>query len=203
MFDLHIHAQEDNWRLFNIRAKDPRFKDYKEKILKRDDHKCQFCGFVAKSFMEVVNLDHNYHNNKSTNLVTSCPMCRHSMFLEMTGHTTYGGGLMIYLPEMSQNDVIGLTHTAFCAKQSTDTYQSICDNLFSTLKLRAKHVEKYYGKGYSKPSLLGQLMIDTPTKNRNQLHAEIKKNIRYLPDPLLYKDQILVWSKETDTEDKS
>lgn len=138
MFDLHIHAQEDNWRLFNIRAKDPRFSEIKKSIFARDKHKCQFCGFTAKSHMEVVNIDHNYSNNKTTNLVTSCPMCYHSLFLEMTGKSSFGGGLMIYLPEISQNDLNGLTHIAFCAEQSTEIYKKISDNIFSTLKLRAK-----------------------------------------------------------------
>lgn len=201
MFDLHIHAQEDNWRLFNIRAKDPRFANIKKSILARDKHKCQFCGFVAKSHMEVVNLDHNYRNNKSTNLVTSCPLCRHAMFLEMTGKTTFGGGVMIYLPEISQNDLIGLTHTAFCAKQTTETYQNISDNIFSTLKLRAKYVEKNLGKGLSKPDLLGKLMIDTPVKDHKKLMSALKKSIRFLPDPMMYKDQIIDWSEETDIED--
>lgn len=201
MFDLHIHAQEDNWRLFNIRAKDPRFAKIKQSIFARDKHKCQFCGFTAKSHMEVVNLDHNYGNNKTTNLVTACPLCYHSLFLEMTGKTSFGGGLMIYLPEISQNDLIGLTHIAFCAKQTTETYQSISDNIFSTLKLRAKYVEKNIGKGFSKPDLLGKLMIDTPVKDQKKLKSALKKSIRFLPDPLLYKDQIVAWSEETEIED--
>ena len=201
MFNLQIHAQEDNWRLFNLRAKDPNFTKYKTSILERDNHKCQFCGFTAQSHMEVVNLDHNYGNNKTTNLVTACPLCVNTLFLEMTGKTSFGGGLMIYLPEISQNDLIGMTHIAFCAKQSTETYQAISENLFSTLKLRAKYVEKHIGKGFSKPDLLGKLMIDTPVKDQKKLKSALKKSIRFLPDPLMYKDQIIAWSEELNTEE--
>lgn len=201
MFNLQIHAQEDNWRLFNLRAKDPNFTKYKTSILERDNHKCQFCGFTAQSHMEVVNLDHNYGNNKTTNLVTACPLCVNTLFLEMTGKTSFGGGLMIYLPEISQNDLIGMTHIAFCAKQTTETYQAISENLFSTLKLRAKYVEKHIGKGFSKPDLLGKLMIDTPVKDQKKLKSALKKSIRFLPDPLMYKDQIIAWSEELNTEE--
>lgn len=201
MFNLEIHAQEDNWRLFNLRSKDPNFTKYKTSILNRDNNKCQYCGFTAQSHMEIVNLDHNYGNNKTTNLVTACPLCVNTLFLEMTGKTSFGGGLMIYLPEISQNDLIGMTHIAFCAKQTTENYQAISENLFSTLKLRAKYVEKHIGKGFSKPDLLGKLMIDTPVKDQKKLKSALKKSIRFLPDPLMYKDQIIAWSEELNTEE--
>lgn len=201
MFKLHIHAQADNWQKFNRRNNDPRFKPFKEKIFKRDKDQCQFCGFHANVHMSVVNLDHNYQNNKTTNMVTACPMCVDTLFLEMCGRLSSGGGTIIFLPEISQTDLIGMTHVAFCAKHTSESYQSLSDGLLSTFKLRAKSVEKVFGKGLSQPHLLGQLMIDTPLQDQQKFFKTIHQNLRFLPDPNRYQKQLDDWRKMEETED--
>ena len=51
-------------------------KKLHEEILERDQNICQYCGFSAKKYQTVNHIDGDIMNNKKSNLVTVCPMCR-------------------------------------------------------------------------------------------------------------------------------
>ncbi len=104
-FSLKLLAVAGAWRLFAARKADTAFANFSEKILERDRYTCQFCGFQAKQFQEVVNLDHNYRNNKAANMATACCFCAQCFFIEAVGQSEYGGGTLIYLPEVKQVDL--------------------------------------------------------------------------------------------------
>ena len=61
---LKLMASPGSWRLYSARKVDRRFKDFEKKIFQRDRYTCQFCGFQARLYQEIVNLDNNYNNNK-------------------------------------------------------------------------------------------------------------------------------------------
>ena len=65
--------------------------------------------------MEVINKDENYKNNTLDNMVTACPLCAQYSFLEHVGQGEFGGGTLIYLPEVSAESLNGLCHVLFCA----------------------------------------------------------------------------------------
>ena len=142
--------------MFAIRKADPAFLDFGKKILERDEYTCQFCGFQAKQYQEIVNLDNNYLNNKTTNLVTACCFCTQGFFLEAVGKNEYGGGALIYLPEISQNELNSFCHVLFCAIANATNYRTDAQNVYRTLKLRAKIVEQELGEGLQNPTLLGR-----------------------------------------------
>ena len=102
LYNLQLSAMPDAWRLFLIRKNDDAFFEFSKKILTRDEYTCQFCGFQASEYQEIVNLDQNYRNNSMTNMVTACCFCAQCFFLEAVGKDDYGGGVLIFLPEMSQ-----------------------------------------------------------------------------------------------------
>ena len=64
---LKLKASPGSWRLFSARKSDPRFRLYETKVLQRDGYRCQFCGFQAQEYQDVINLDSDYHNNKIDN----------------------------------------------------------------------------------------------------------------------------------------
>src|SRR3990167_8472191 len=98
--ELTLIATPDAWRLYSARKMDERFKTFEQRVLQRDNYTCRFCGFQAKLFQDVVNLDGNYANNKPDNLVTACCFCSQCFFMESVGVGGYGGGTLIYLPEL-------------------------------------------------------------------------------------------------------
>lgn len=183
----------ENWRLFTSRKADPAFLEFSEQIFARDNDTCQFCGFQAPKYQEIINLDQNYRNNKAANLATACLFCAQCFFLESVGKSDTSGGTVIYLPELTQAEVNGLCHAIFSAifnEVNTDDAQSV----YRTLKLRSKIVEKNLGEGMSNPATLGQLFIDTNIKEQPEVLESFVKDLRLLPSRDKFSKQIREWA---------
>ena len=56
------------------RIESPEYEKARSIILQRDKHQCVNCDNT--DYLQVVHIDKNHENNKSTNLVTLCPKCR-------------------------------------------------------------------------------------------------------------------------------
>jgi intracellular multiplication protein IcmJ len=95
VYPIKLNANPGGWRIYTARKSDPAFANFSKKILRRDNYTCQYCGFQAREYQEIVNLDQNYHNNKISNLVTACCFCTQCFFLESVGVSGYGGGTLI------------------------------------------------------------------------------------------------------------
>ena len=89
---LKLQVNLGAWRLYALRRTDSAFYPFRDKIMHRDNYTCQFCGFQAREYQDVINLDNNYKKNKSSNLSTACCFCAQCFFLESVGVGEYGGG---------------------------------------------------------------------------------------------------------------
>ncbi len=192
-FDLKLRASPSSWRLYSARQADPKFKTFEERVFQRDRYTCQFCGFQAKLFQEVVNLDGNYSNNKLENLVTSCCFCSQCFFIESVGVGGYGGGTLIYLPELSQPEVNSLCHVLFCAITNDTGYKSSAQTIYLSFKVRSQVVEDKFGEGTSDPAILGHLLIDSGSIPEERL-TKLLNNIRLLPSRAKFRKQIEGWA---------
>ena len=194
--NLECKFGQNQWTTYQKRERLPQFQVFAEKVKKRDFNTCRFCGFTAEEGMHVVNLDHNYSNNIASNLVTSCPLCSQCLFIEQIGCGDNNGGVLIYMPEISQADLNGLTHALFCAIANGTMHESSAQSIYNNLRLRAKTVESVYGEGRSEPKVFGKMVINTPTSNADALHKEILKDLRVLANISSFSDQIKTWSKQ-------
>ncbi|WP_058533125.1 type IVB secretion system protein IcmJDotN [Legionella saoudiensis] len=190
---LKLLATPGSWRLYSARKVDERFKSYEQKVLQRDRYTCQFCGFQARLFQEVVNLDNNYSNNKLANLVTACCFCAQCFFIESVGVGGYGGGTLIYLPELTQTELNSLCHVLFCAITNDTGYKSSAQNIYRGFKFRSQLVEEKFGEGTSDPAIFGQLMIDAGV-NDEERRSQLFKNILLLPSRAKFRKQIEKWA---------
>ncbi|CAM4504830.1 MAG: hypothetical protein LEGION0403_FIIPPAGN_01916 [Legionella sp.] len=190
---LKLMATPGSWRLYSARKVDERFKSYEQKVLQRDRYTCQFCGFQARLFQEVVNLDNNYSNNKLPNLVTACCFCAQCFFIESVGVGGYGGGTLIYLPELTQTELNSLCHVLFCAITNDTGYKSSAQNIYRGFKFRSQQVEEKFGEGTSDPAIFGQLMIDAGV-NDEERRSQLFKNILLLPSRAKFRKQIEKWA---------
>ena len=190
---LKLMATPGSWRLYSARKVDERFKSFEQKIFQRDNYTCQFCGFQARLFQEVVNLDNNYTNNKLTNLVTSCCFCAQCFFVESVGVGGYGGGTLIYLPELTQAELSSLCHVLFCAITNDTGYKSSAQNIYRGFKFRSQLIEEKFGEGTSDPAIFGQLMIDAGV-NDEERRAQLFKNVLLLPSRAKFRKQIEKWA---------
>ncbi|HYF97497.1 MAG TPA: type IVB secretion system protein IcmJDotN [Coxiellaceae bacterium] len=192
--ELKLTASADNWRLFMLRKTDPAFLNIQQSILQRDHYTCQFCGFVAYQCLEVVNRDSNYSNNSSSNLCTACPYCAQCFFLESVGQGDFGGGTLIYLPEMTQAELNALCHSLFIAMALGLSYEAEMKNTYRSFKLRSQYVEKELGEGVSNPSLYGRLLVDARIENYNTVVNNFAQKLRLLPTASRFSAQIETWS---------
>ena len=190
---LKLMATPGAWRLHSARKADPRFKDFELRVLERDHYACQFCGFQASSFQEVVNLDCDYRNNKLNNMVTACCFCAQCYFLESVGIDGYGGGILIYLPELLQTELNSFCHVLFCSITNDTGYKSTAQNIYRNLKSRSKILEDKYGEGTSDPSFFGHLIIDSEDLIKNK-NIDIFSGIRLLPSRAKFRKQIEYWA---------
>lgn len=203
MYPLHLALRPGAWRIFAKRKADPAFLKFAEKIFKRDNYTCQFCGFQAQDYQEVVNVDGDYSNNKSANLVTACCFCAQCFFLESVSVGRYGGGTLVYLPEIEQTSLNSFCHVLFCAVANDTGYKNSAQSIYRTFKFRAQVVEEEFGEGCSNPSVFGELFIDVVGDN-TALMENMLKDIRLLPSRGGFKTQVDHWAatalKELATE---
>ncbi len=193
MHPLELSVKQGAWRLFAARKADPAFLAFSKKVWARDDYTCQFCGFQAKEYQEVINLDQNYLNNRLSNLVTACCFCAQCFFLEAVGKGDYGGGVLIYLPEIDQANLNSFCHVLFCAIANNTSYKASAQAIYRNLKFRAQAIEEQFGEGTSNPSVLGQLMLET-RMNDPALKDAMLRYVRLLPSLGRFKVQIEHWA---------
>jgi intracellular multiplication protein IcmJ len=190
---LKLAATPGSWRLYSARKADAAFKSYETRVLQRDKHTCQFCGFQAKIHQDVINLDGNYNNNHLSNLITACCFCSQCFFIESVGVGGYGGGTLIYLPELDQAELNSLCHVLFCAITNDTGYKNSAQNIYRSFRFRSQIVEDKFGEGTSDPAIFGQLIIDCGVSDLEK-KERLFENIRLLPSRAKFRKQIETWA---------
>lgn len=193
MYELQLAVNLSGWRIFVRRREDKPFLPVAEQAYKRDHYTCQYCGFQARQYQEIVNLDGNYSNNKLSNLITACCFCSQCLFIQSVGLDEMGGGQLVYLPEMSQADLNSFCHVLFCAMGNGTGYQDSAQAIYRGLKFRSQQIESKFGSGTSNPSVFGQLLLEFQA-NAPESAIDIFKDIRLLPSYTKFKVQLEAWA---------
>jgi intracellular multiplication protein IcmJ len=193
MQQLQLAVNLGGWRHFARRKEDKKFLPVAEKVFVRDQYICQYCGFQAKEYLDVVNLDGNYLNNKFPNMVTACCFCSQCLFLQSVGMDGMSGGQLIYLPEMSQMDLNSFCHVLFCAMGNSTGYQDSAQSIYRSFKFRGQIVENKFGSGTSNPSVFGQMIVEYQDQYPDQGN-EVLKELRLLPSNTKFRVQLEAWA---------
>ncbi|MCW5590370.1 MAG: type IVB secretion system protein IcmJDotN [Legionellales bacterium] len=194
MHQLSLAVNPINWRLHTARKADPAFQAFTKRVLERDNHTCQYCGFQARQYQEIVNIDMDYNRNVIANLATACCFCTQCFFLDAVGKSDYGGGTLIVLPEISQNDLNAFCHVLFCAMTNATAYQSSAQAIYRSFKFRAQALEEQFGAGTSRPAFFGQLLNESMQADA-KLKTAVLKNVRLLPSHAKFRKQIETWAQ--------
>ncbi len=193
MYPLTLNASPGAWRLYAKRKADKAFRAFMEKVFERDNYTCQFCGFQAREYQDVVNLDNDYHNNSLSNMATACCFCAQCLFLESVGIGDFGGGTLIYLPELTQAEIDSFCHVLFCAITNDTGYKASAQSVYRTMKFRSQVIEDKFGEGTSSPAIFGQLLIDSGIET-DEVSNAILKDVRLLPSRAKFRKQIETWA---------
>jgi intracellular multiplication protein IcmJ len=193
MHELQLAVNLSGWRIFVRRREDKAFLPVAEQVYQRDNYTCQYCGFQARQFQEIVNLDGNYANNKLSNMITACCFCSQCLFIESMALDEMGGGQLIFLSEMSQADLNSFCHVLFCAMGNGTGYQESAQAIYRSLKFRSQQIETKFGSGTSNPAVLGQLILEYRT-HKPEFAVDILKDIRVLPSYTKFRVQLEAWA---------
>lgn len=193
MHQLKLAANLSGWRVFVRRKHDKAFQPIQKRVFERDQYACQFCGFQAREYQDVVNLDGNYANNKLSNLITACCFCSQCLFIQSIGIDEMGGGQLIFLPEISQGDLNSFCHVLFCAMENNTGYQESAQSIYRSLKFRSQIIESKFGSGTSNPTVMGQLIIEYRAQAPKK-KIDIFKDVRLLPLNTKFKVQLDAWA---------
>lgn len=195
MPELKLAVSLTGWRLFIRRRSDPAFGPLAKRIYERDLYTCQYCGFQAQEFQEIVNIDGNYLNNKSSNMITACCFCTQCLFLQAVGLDEMGGGQIIYLPEMGQGDLNSFCHVLFVAMGNTTGFQDGAQTIYRSLRFRSQIVENKFGIGTSNPAVWGQLMLEYQEAHPGESLSHLMNDTRLLPSYTKFKTQLDAWAQ--------
>lgn len=194
LLPIIITAKKSNWRYFSTRKRNNKFLSIKKKVLERDHYTCRYCGFFAKEFQEVVNIDQNYKNNTFDNLATACCFCAQCFFVDAIGLDSNSGGNIIYLPEISQADLNNFCRVLYCSLDKESAYKGKLQSVYMSFKDRAKDVVNCFGPDSTEPRVFGQGLLDASLK-KDQLHHEVLRHLRLLPSKKAFAPQIDYWKK--------
>lgn len=193
MHELLLAVNLAGWRIFVRRKEDKAFLPVQKRIFERDEYTCQYCGFQAKEYQEVVNADGNYTNNKFSNMITACCFCTQCLFLQSVGVDEMGGGQLIYMPEVNQGDLNSFCHVLFCAMENNTGYQDSAQSIYRSFKFRSQVVENKFGSGTSNPSVMGQLILEHEQSQDKKM--DILKDLRLLPSQAKFRVQLEAWAQ--------
>lgn len=194
MHDLQLAVNLHGWQIFVRRREDKAFQPVATKVFERDNYTCQYCGFQAKEYQEVANIDGNYRNNKLSNLITACCFCLQCLFIESAGMDEISGGQLIYLPEMTQADLNSFCHVLFCAMGNGTGYQDTAQAIYRGFKFRSQIIENKFGPGTSHPNTLGQLILEYQVTHPEANFDYILKDLRLLPSYTKFRIQLDAWA---------
>jgi intracellular multiplication protein IcmJ len=192
---LTLQASATNFQAFLARKRHPVFQKLATEVYARDNYTCQYCGFKSQQHMEVVNRDNNYENNKRANFATACIFCAQCHFLNGLSAGYYGGGVLIFLPELSQSKLCGLSHVLLQTMEANGEYKETAQNIYQALRNRATLVETKLGEGMSQPDHFGKVLIDYQ-RNHKKTPAELLDKLRLLPLRSCFKQEIDDWLAE-------
>jgi intracellular multiplication protein IcmJ len=189
---LELAINPNGWMVFRRRRADKAFRPMRDRVFNRDRYACRFCGFTALEYQEVINLDGDYSNNKFENMATSCCLCAQALFVDQVGVGGFGGGKLIYLPEIDQEALNGLCHVLFCAMSNGSSYMDTAQNIYRNFKFRSQPIEDKYGINTSNPSFFGQMLVETGNVAQS---AKVLKNIKVLPIYTKFRRQLECWAR--------
>lgn len=175
------------------------------RVMERDDHTCFYCGFRSDKFQEVHHLNDDHDDNTENNLVTVCPLCHQSHHLNAA--SINNGATLIWLPELTQQELNHLCRVMFIAEQIKDdsggsSKNFIVDNAYSwiygdLMETRKRTLEEKFGTGSSDLGIFAQILLDIKTENPKQYRARADwiRSFKLLHKPARFYLQTQYWKE--------
>jgi len=157
------------------KGRSPPQKSIVEKVLKRDDFSCRFCGFRAKQYQRVI----PYPDAGDPPFATACTFCEQCLMLERAGIT--GAGILIWLPEIAQAELNHILRAIYVARadKKSPTMATQATRALDALTARRSEAKKRLGS--DDPLLLATIMHEALNDDERAQTAARIDGIRLLP----------------------
>lgn len=134
---LGVFSSEDRKNLALVSQSDD-FIGFKQSVQERDDHTCALCSFQAKKYQEITPKD-NVTSDKFMRLdagdwQTICQFCLQTK--DITIASDMESGVMLWLPEISQNDLNNLARALYVARVSQGPMADAARKIMESLMQR-------------------------------------------------------------------
>jgi intracellular multiplication protein IcmJ len=152
-------------------------EEQKARILERDNHCCQYCGFQAEKYQKVNVKDGNWNNLSDDNLVTSCIFCQQCFYLDRV--TSMRSGVLIWLPEMTQAALHHLIRAIYVARITQSPVAEYARGALDALMSRREDAKRRIQT--DDPGILSMVMSDYVDIRHYKNRAEKLEGVRLLP----------------------
>lgn len=174
--ELVLSANRKSWKMSSTHGTefDRDYKDSKgnpgklkevwDSVWLRDSFKCFYCNFQSKRHQEIHHLNDDHQDNSLDNLVTICPLCHQNFHLDTV--STTNGGKIIWLPEITQQELNYISRAIFIAADEIDeksndlTFLKIVPSIESSLAERSLIVEQHFQNSASDPVNFANALIN-------------------------------------------
>ena len=170
-----------------------------KKIWERDNYTCYFCNFKSNRFQEIHHLNDDHNDDRDENLVTICPLCHQTFHLNLV--STTNNGTIVWLPELSQQDLNHLVRALFVAMEpdesndpSSQAIQKTALQIYQSIEARAKIMETNFQNNSSEPGQFGQALLNLNKETYNK-RFEFIDHFKLLHRSSRFPVQIRYWKK--------
>lgn len=152
-------------------------RELKEKILKRDNDTCRFCGFHSSKYQTVHHLDNNSANTAEDNLATACIFCHQCFNLDTVGNMT--SGTLIWMPEIQQHELHHIARAIYVARISQGPIAEASRKALDAIMERRKEALKRIQT--DDPYVLATVLSDYLSMGHYMMRKKKLEGIRLFP----------------------
>lgn len=158
-------------------VKDPLSPELRLKVLSRDEHCCQFCGFQSKKYQDVHFVDGDHSNIQIDNLITACIYC-HQCF-DLAKVAEMRSGVLIWLPEIPQTHLNHIARAIYVARISQGSMAATAKAALEILMGRREEIKARLGT--DDPHVLAMVMEDFLGPRHYAMRDEKLEGVRLFP----------------------
>ena len=151
--------------------------ELRQKVLERDDHSCQYCGFKSQKYQDVQFKNGDPKDLTFDNLATSCIFC-HQCF-DLVKVSEMKSGVLIWLPEIEQADLHHIARAIYVARISQGTMAETAKKALETIRERREHAKDRLGT--DDPFILATVMQDFLTPRYYANRDKKLEGVRLFP----------------------
>lgn len=176
---ITLGVRRINWSAKNDpgRVKGDADGKIRQRILQRDDHTCQCCGFRAEKFQQLLHLNGDTRDFRDDNLLTTCIFC-HQCF-DLNSVKDMDSGMLIWLPEITQASLHHLMRAVYISRVAQGAMAEASRAVLDALMKRGEEAKKRLGS--TDPGALALVMKDFLTQKQYEQTQENLEGIRLLP----------------------